>query len=175
MTELDKSKNKSGQTQAVGTEQGQAEAKAGRNKPDLRELVTYFFTGVATTLVNWGCYALFVRLLPEKPELFGVAFNVTVSNVIAWVVAVIFAFVTNKIWVFRSCSWKPKFVMREAALFVSARLLTGVLEMVGVPLLVGLGMDQPLLGAPGMWAKVAVSVIVMVLNYIFSKLIVFRK
>lgn len=173
MTELDRSKNKpagAGQDQAAT-----AEAKAGNSKPDLRELVTYFFTGVATTLVNWGCYALFVRLLPEKPELFGVAFNVTVSNVIAWVVAVIFAFVTNKIWVFRSYSWKPKFVLREAALFVSARLLTGVLEMAGVPLLVALGMDQPLLGVEGMWAKVAVSVIVMVLNYIFSKLIVFRK
>ena len=66
-------------------------------------------------------------------------------------------------------------MLREAALFVSARILTGVLEMGGVPLLVSLGMDQTLFGVRGMVAKVAVSVIVLILNYVFSKLIIFKK
>ena len=131
-----------------------------------RELIVYFITGCLTTLVNWAAYALFVRI-------FG--WNVAVSNALAWVVAVIFAYVTNKLWVFRSFNWEIRFVLREALLFVSARILTGIFEIVSVPLLVNLGLDQPLLGVKGMWAKVLVSVVVMVLNYVFSKLIVFRK
>ena len=131
-----------------------------------RELIIYFIVGVMTTLVNWVCYAAGVELA---------GWSVGFSNVIAWICAVAFAFVTNKVWVFRSYSWKPGFVLREAALFVSARLLTGVLEMAGVPLLVRLGMDQTLFGVRGMVAKVAVSVIVLVLNYVFSKLIIFKK
>ena len=131
-----------------------------------RELIVYFIVGVMTTLVNWVCYAAGVELA---------GWSVAVSNVIAWIAAVAFAFVANKIWVFRSFSWKPGFVLREAALFVSARILTGVLEMGGVPLLVSLGMDQTLFGVRGMVAKVAVSVIVLILNYVFSKLIIFKK
>ena len=131
-----------------------------------RELIVYFIVGVMTTLVNWVCYAAGVELA---------GWSVAFANVIAWIAAVAFAFAANKIWVFRSYSWKPGFVLREAALFVSARLLTGVLEMAGVPLLVRLGMDQTLLGVRGMLAKVAVSVIVLVLNYVFSKLIIFKK
>ena len=131
-----------------------------------RELIVYFIVGVITTLVNWVCYAAGVELA---------GWSVAVSNVIAWIAAVAFAFAANKIWVFRSFSWKPGFVLREAVLFVSARLLTGVLEMGGVPLLVSLGLNQTLFGVRGMLAKVAVSVIVLVLNYVFSKLIIFKK
>lgn len=131
-----------------------------------RELIVYFITGCLTTLVNWAAYALCVRI-------FG--WNVAVSNAIAWVVAVIFAYVTNKLWVFRSYNWEIRFVLREAFLFVSARILTGIFEIVSVPLLVNIGLDQSLLGVRGMWAKVLVSVVVMVLNYVFSKLIVFRR
>lgn len=130
-----------------------------------RELIVYFITGVLTTLVNWAVYALCV-------ETFG--WSVAVSNAIAWGAAVLFAYVTNKLWVFRSYSWNLRFVIREAFLFVSARILTGIFEIVSVPLLVGLGLNQPFFGVKGMWAKILVSAIVMVLNYVFSKLIVFR-
>jgi putative flippase GtrA len=130
-----------------------------------RELIIYFIVGVMTTLVNWAAYALAV-------EVFG--WSITLSNVFAWVTAVLFAFVTNKIWVFRSFSWDFRCAAREAFLFVSARLLTGALEMAGVPLLVRLGLKQPLFGVKGMWAKVVVSAIVMVLNYVFSKLFIFK-
>ncbi len=130
-----------------------------------RELIVYFITGVMTTLVNWAVYALCV-------ETFG--WNVAVSNAVAWVIAVIFAYVTNKLWVFRSFNWELRFVLREAFLFVSARILTGIFEIVSVPLLVEIGLNQPFFGVKGMWAKILVSAIVMVLNYVFSKLIVFR-
>jgi putative flippase GtrA len=94
---------------------------------------------------------------------------------VAWIAAVLFAYVTNKLWVFRSYNWEIRFVLREAVLFISARILTGIFEIVSVPLLVKLGLSQTLFGVKGMWAKVLVSVVVMILNYVFSKLIVFRK
>ena len=131
-----------------------------------RELIVYFITGVLTTLVNWAAYALCVR---------GFGWNVAVSNAIAWVVAVIFAYITNKLWVFRSFNWQPGFVLKECLLFVSARIVTGLYEIVSVPLLVNLGLDQAMFGVKGMWAKILTSAVVMVLNYVFSKLIVFRK
>lgn len=130
-----------------------------------RELIVYFITGVLTTLVNWASYAVLVRMA---------GWSVAASNTAAWIIAVIFAYVTNKLWVFRSYSWKIGFVLREAALFIGARILTGIFEIVSVPFLVNIGLSQPIFGVKGMWAKILVSVAVMVLNYVFSKLIVFR-
>lgn len=130
-----------------------------------RELIVYFITGVLTTLVNWASYAVLVRMA---------GWSVAASNAAAWIIAVIFAYVTNKLWVFRSYSWKIGFVLCEAALFIGARILTGIFEIVSVPFLVNIGLSQPLFGVKGMWAKILVSVAVMVLNYVFSKLIVFR-
>lgn len=130
-----------------------------------RELIVYFITGVLTTLVNWVVYALCVQTI---------GWSVAVSNALAWIAAVVFAYITNKLWVFQSYSWKPGFILREALLFVSSRILTGIFEIAAVPLLVRLGLSQPFFGVKGMWAKILVSVIVMVLNYVFSKLIVFR-
>ena len=131
-----------------------------------RELIIYIIVGGLTTIVNWAVYAAGVRL-------FG--WSITVSNIIAWIAAVAFAYVTNKVWVFRSYDWSLRFVFREAALFVGARLATGLFEIVAVPLLVRLGLDQQLFGVKGMWSKVIVSVVVTILNYVFSKLIIFRR
>ena len=66
-------------------------------------------------------------------------------------------------------------MLKEFGLFVSARLLTGIFEVVAVPGLVWLGCDQSILGVPGMLSKIIVSIIVVLLNYVFSKLIIFRK
>ncbi len=133
---------------------------------ELREVFRYLVMGGFTTLVSWGTYALLARNL---------GMGITVSNILSWVCAVIFAYLTNKVWVFHSYSWKVGFVLREVALFISARLVTGVIEMAGVPLLVKAGLNQKLFGVKGMLAKVAVSILVVILNYVFSKLIIFRK
>lgn len=130
-----------------------------------REKLHYLFFGGATTLVNWCVYALLVRLGGRSVE---------TGNTIAWAVAVVFAFVTNKLWVFESRSWRPKLVLREAAAFLGARAVSGLVELAGVPLLVRLGLGYPLLGIEGFAAKAVVSVAVIILNYIFSKLFVFR-
>lgn len=152
-----------------------------------KEIIMYIIFGVLTTLVNWVVYTILIKIFGSAAEsetvlfsLFGrditmSIFYIFIANFVAWVAGVVFAFVTNKIWVFESKSWKFGLVMKELWLFVAARLITGVLEWFGVPALVAAGMDQPLFGIDGFLAKIVVSVIVVILNYVFSKLIIFRK
>ena len=129
----------------------------------LKEILSYLFWGGLTTLVSWLTFSLFSWLTGR----------VILSNLLSWLCAVAFAFVTNKQWVFESKDWKAKTVWREAGTFLSARLITGVLEWVGVPVLAAWG--EPLLGIEGLGAKIAVTVVVILLNYIFSKLLIFKK
>ena len=152
-----------------------------------KEIIMYIIFGVMTTLVNWVVYTLLMKLFGSAAEsqtvlftLFGrnittKVFYIFIANFVAWVAGVLFAFVTNKLWVFESKSWRFGLVMKELWLFVLARLITGVLEWFGVPLLWAIGLDQDLFGIDGFLAKIVVSVVVVILNYVFSKLIIFRK
>lgn len=152
-----------------------------------KEIIMYIIFGVLTTLVNWVVYTILIKIFGSAAESETVLFSlfdrditmsifyIFIANFVAWVAGVVFAFVTNKIWVFESKSWRFGLVMKELWLFVAARLITGVLEWFGVPALVAAGMDQPLFGIDGFLAKIVVSVIVVILNYVFSKLIIFRK
>ena len=125
-----------------------------------RELITYLVFGVLTTVVNYLIY------LPCY-NLWGL--NASVSNVIAWVVAVVFAFVTNKPFVFRSYDWSVKVVVPELSKFVATRIGSGALETA----ILFLSVD--LVGMNGNVWKLLTSVLVVVLNYVGSKLLVFRK
>lgn len=144
-----------------------------------KEIIMYLIFGVLTTIVNWGSYALLANA--GKMSVF-------VSNLISWVLAVAFAYITNKLWVFESKSWKADVVIKEAISFVASRGITGVMEIVAVPLMAKLGFDSIFFGilksggitakilyTDGIYSKVAVAVIVVILNYVFSKLIVFKK
>ncbi len=130
-----------------------------------RSLITYIIAGGLTTFVNWGVYALFVHFVQT---------SITASNVIAWIISVIFAYVINKLWVFESKSMKLKTVAKEFISFTAARIITGVMEIIGVPFLVKLGLDQTIFHIEGALSKITVSVIVVILNYFFSKLVVFK-
>ena len=126
-----------------------------------KEIIMYLIFGVATTGVNWVVYSLLMKaVLVHAPGSDDV--KMTVSNVIAWIAAVIFAFITNKLWVFESKSWVPK-------------VATGVIEWFGPLLLFKIGLDQDLFGVKGFVAKIVCSVLVVILNYVFSKLLVFTK
>ncbi len=145
-----------------------------------REIIMYLFWGGMTTVVSWGSYSLFVLLFRQKNtviSVFGVKMSsdVLVANVLSWFCAVLFAFVTNKLWVFQSKSWKSSVLFPELGKFISARLVTGVFEIIAVPVLVGKGLDQTIFGIEGMIAKVLVSVLVVLVNYIFSKLFIFQQ
>ena len=86
-----------------------------------------------------------------------------------------FAFVTNKLWVFQSKSWAGNVIFPELGKFLSSRVATGIFEMVAVPALVAIGLNHNILGIEGMVSKVVVSIAVIVMNYILSKLFVFKK
>ena len=131
-----------------------------------REPISYLFFGGLTTVVSWASYALFAGPL---------ALGVMPANVLSWICAVSFAFVTNKLWVFDSKSWAWPGWVKEAAAFVAGRLFSGAVELGGLPLLMWMGLDQPLFGIEGFAAKVVISIVVVILNYFLSKFLVFRK
>lgn len=132
-----------------------------------REMITYLIFGVLTTVVNYVVYWLCTLIL--TPDVFLKDKNYLVSNAICWIAAVVFAYVTNKLFVFESRSWKIAVVAREVTAFVGARLLSLVFDMGIMFVCVSLiGMNEFL-------AKLIAQVVVVILNYIFSKLFIFRR
>lgn len=130
-----------------------------------REMISYAFWGAATTGVSWISYTLFAGYIDM---------SIAVANVLSWICAILFAFVVNKMWVFQSKKWCASVLVREFCLFISARLATGVIEIVMVPLLVNVGLNQSIFGVKGALSKILVSVVVILLNYVFSKFFVFK-
>lgn len=124
------------------------------------DIVSYLFFGVCTTAVNYIIYLPCYNLL---------GMSATVSNMIAWVVAVVFAYLTNKPFVFRSNDWSAKTVIPELTKFVGCRVGSGAAET----LILFLAVD--LLGWNGNIWKLLTQIMVVILNYIASKLLVFRK
>jgi putative flippase GtrA len=131
-----------------------------------REILLYLIFGGLTTLLNWSTYGVLEKFA-------GLGMNT--SNVIAWVAGVLFAYFTNRKWVFESKVTDPAGFAKEFALFVGARAFSGAVEIIGLPLLVSAGLNQSLFGVDGFIAKMVISVVVVILNYIFSKVIIFRK
>lgn len=137
-----------------------------------KEIISYLFFGVMTTLVNFITYSLLVKFaFGNNPD----SSQVTLSNGIAWCAAVIFAFFTNKLFVFESKSFAPLTFMKEFFSFVGARIVTGLMETFIPTLLINAGLDGTLFGVKGLIAKLVVAIAVIILNYVFSKLISFRK
>lgn len=130
-----------------------------------KKLILYILFGGMTTILNWIVYAVGVKL----------QLGITISNILAWSIAVFFAFITNKLFVFESKILKIRVIFNEFIKFVGARILTGAIEIGGLPLLYYLGMNQQLFGIDGFIAKIMISIIVMVLNYVFSQVLVFKK
>ena len=129
-----------------------------------REIIVYVFFGGLTTLLNWATFWLCNGVLGAEQ---------TLSNAVAWVAGLIFAFVVNKRYVFESRNRSVRTTVREALSFVGGRIFSGVIEIAGPTVLVELGLDQTLFGLDGLLAKLIISVFVVILNYIFSKFFVF--
>ena len=131
-----------------------------------KEAILYLFFGVATTAVNLAVYYA-ATVFFSVPE--------SISNVTAWFASVIFAFVTNKLFVFESKSWAPAVAAKEALSFFGSRILSLVIDVALFELLIRVGLNQTLFGSPGFLAKIIVNVVVIIVNYVLSKLIVFRE
>lgn len=153
-----------------------------------REIFMYLVFGVATTVVNLAVFYLCNRAF-EAAGWNGVLGNYFVrkgwvkaaelfsskgseyldSTLIAWVAGVLFAFFTNKLFVFESKSWAPSVAAKEFSGFVGARTFSLFVELLCMFLFVTICNMNDLL------AKIIVGAIVVVLNYVFSKLLIFKK
>lgn len=125
------------------------------------ELINYLIVGVLTTLVSLLTYYIlvFTVLNPEN------ALELQIANIISWICSVAFAYITNRIFVFKS---KAKKVFKEMISFVNSRILTLLLDMGTMFLMVTcIGINDKI-------SKLIVQIIVIVLNYVFSKIFVFK-
>lgn len=124
------------------------------------DILAYLVFGVLTTVVNYVVYLPCYNIL---------GLSAAVSNVVAWVAAVAFAYLTNKPFVFRSHDWSAKTVVPELSKFVGSRIASGALETA----IIFVTVDCLLWN--GNIMKLVTSVLVVMINYIASKLLVFRK
>lgn len=125
-----------------------------------KEVINYLIFGVLTTLVNIVVYEIFTK-----------AFHVDylVSTVIAWIFSVAFAYVTNKIFVFESKNNTKTEILKEIVSFVGFRLFSGVMDIVFMYITVDVFLFNDSL------MKITSNVVVVILNYLFSKLFIFKK
>lgn len=126
------------------------------------EIIIYLIVGVMTTIVSWAAAFLGKLLLDVD-----VSWQNTLNNTISWVVGVLFAYPLNRKWVFKSKN--PK-ILKEFLGFASSRVSTLIMDIVIMWLTVNvIGMNY--------WiAKIFISsVIVTIANYVFSKLLIFKK
>ncbi|MBC8570221.1 GtrA family protein [Oscillospiraceae bacterium NSJ-54] len=125
-----------------------------------KEIILYVFFGGLTTVVNFVVYLGLKNLL-------GVP--MVASNITAWAVSVLFAYVTNKLYVFESRDMTPRAIVRELVSFVAARLFSGVVDTGMLVVLVDFCHMNDVI------VKIMAQVVVVILNYIFSKLWIFKK
>lgn len=125
-----------------------------------QDILVYLVFGVLTTAVNYLVYLPLLNIA---------GLSAAICNILAWVAAVAFAYLTNKPFVFRSYDWSMQAVLPELTKFVSCRLTSGILETVIILVTVDL-----LRWDGNLW-KLITSVLVVILNYIFSKFFVFKK
>ena len=126
-----------------------------------REIVNYLIFGGLSTLVNFVSYYIFARTLN---------IDEVISSGLSWFCAVLFAYVTNKLFVFETKKTNKKEVIKEMLSFFLARVISGALCDVGT-----FALMVKVLGINDIIAKLVTQVMVIIVNYLFSKLIVFKK
>ena len=136
-----------------------AEQETGKRKSGLaREGIAYLIFGVLTTVIDYAISNLLYYIWKMDP---------VPAQTIAWVAAVLFAFVTNKWWVFESHTLNPGTVWREFVSFVLCRVATFLFNLAALFVMVDLMKMEFFL------CKLLISVVVVILNYVFSKILIF--
>lgn len=124
-----------------------------------KETISYLIFGILTTIVNFVSY--------ELCKVIGIGYEI--STIIAWALAVAFAYITNKLFVFESKSFDKTLIFKELSTFVLSRLFSGICDFVFMLVAVGMyGMNDSI-------AKLLTNVFVVIINYILSKLFVFKE
>lgn len=127
-----------------------------------REIISYLIIGVLTTIVSLiSYYLLTITILsPNNP------LELTIANIISWIISVLFAYITNRKYVFQS---KDKNTLKEASKFTLSRVTTLLIDILLMFIFVSiLHFNDKII-------KLLVQIIIIILNYIFSKLLVFKK
>lgn len=124
-----------------------------------REIMLYLLFGVLTTVVNYVSYYIFTRYLQ---------LDVLLANGLAWILSVLFAYITNKIYVFQSKTTSLSDLGKEFMLFISARIGSGVFDMLIVYLFVDV------FGMSDLVIKLISNVVVIIANWAISKLFIFK-
>lgn len=131
------------------------------------EIFLYIYIGGLTTIINIVSWNFFFKLIDKFIVSEQVAWKV--AEGIAFVVAVIFAFFADKIVVFKSRNFSPAILFAELGIFISVRLVTELINVGLMMFIIDYKKQDPLFG------KIVASVVVVVLNYLFSKFVIFRK
>jgi len=132
-----------------------------KNYLKYKEIINYLICGGLTTVVNFGSYFINARVLK---------IDEVISSGLAWVIAVIFAYIVNKIFVFESKTNKIKEVVKEFTSFVACRIISGITCDVGT-----FALMIKVLHINDIVSKIVTQIMVIIVNYVFSKLVVFKK
>lgn len=124
-----------------------------------KDIIPYAFFGVLTTLVNIVVYWLCAHML---------TLSVSLSTIIAWIAAVLFAYITNRKWVFHSEAHEQNEIIKEIFAFFICRLGTGFVDLACMFIFV------QLLGLDDVIIKFLANVLVIILNYVASKMMIFK-
>lgn len=123
------------------------------------EVINYLIFGFLTTIVNIAVYYIFYEIMRMG--------NIS-SNIIAWILSVLFAYLTNKIWVFKSYKKTLKKIIIEIFSFFSCRFVTGFLDTILMYITI------EILNFEAIKMKILINIIVIILNYISSKYLIFK-
>lgn len=127
-----------------------------------RELLLYVVFGLLTTIIGIGIYYILTIFILNPNN----SIELQMANIISWIVSVLFAYVTNRLFVFRS---KNKAKLKELSSFFTTRIITLFMDMV----IMGFGVS--IFNINDRLVKIVSQVIVIVSNYLFSKIVVFNK
>ncbi|AMV60382.1 Teichoic acid glycosylation protein [Pediococcus damnosus] len=122
-------------------------------------VISYLFFGGLTTLINIGVFTVLHNMT---------TWNYQVSNVLAWFLSVLFAYITNKLWVFNSKTSTPKAFIQEISSFFFFRIVSLLFDT----LIMWVGIS--LLGGNAILVKIIDNVLIVIINYVFSKLFIFK-
>lgn len=124
-----------------------------------KEIINYLIFGGLTTVINFAVYVVLAKIM---------LVNEVIANVMAWIISVIFAYITNRVYVFESKNTGVKYIIKEFSSFIGCRIFSGIIDMGSFWLLFTVFKINDIV------AKIIIAIIVVILNYLFSKLIIFK-
>jgi len=148
-----------------------------KNREKMRELGSYLIFGVLTTLVSWGAYYIWrelFKMTSYPTDSAAYTLIATSGQVVSFILSVLFAFVTNKKYVFKSERTAKNGLWKEFGLFVSARVMAWVIFDLAL-FNVLLFFTKDLFAGADLWIKLLMNVLVVIFNYVASKLVIFKK